>query len=183
MPDLKDVVTKIYEKEHSSEEKYDYFICTVAGGLFAYVGQNYAPHKLEDFSSILTPIALFFLTVCFGLGILAIRYSLKTTTKNKDFILELSKSEEMTEVLKNHFEAKNETKKEGIIYDKSSGKIVPLSEHIESRDRSAKNAKIYRQQGLSYYEIAKRYQFWRDLFLVFGFLTILLSKVIQPYIH
>jgi hypothetical protein len=33
----------IFEKEHAAREKYIYFICGLAGVLFAYVGKDYFP--------------------------------------------------------------------------------------------------------------------------------------------
>jgi hypothetical protein len=52
-----------------SSERFDYFVCGVAGALFAYIGEHYEPHKLEFGFSLLEPISLVMLACSFFVGL------------------------------------------------------------------------------------------------------------------
>ena len=52
-----------------SRDKFDYFICGVAGALCAYLGQTYVPRKLDFGASSLEPLALVCLMMAFYLGL------------------------------------------------------------------------------------------------------------------
>ena len=47
-------ITDLFSKQHASNEKLDYFMCTVAGALFAYIGQTFSPEKVSIKCSIST---------------------------------------------------------------------------------------------------------------------------------
>src|ERR1035437_1606045 len=83
---MNEISKAIYEREHTSVEKFDYFVCSVAGALFAYIGQTYTPHKLDSLHSVLMPLALLYLTLCFGFGFKRIQLSNIGTKLNKEVI-------------------------------------------------------------------------------------------------
>jgi hypothetical protein len=48
----------IFEKEHEAREKYTYFVCGLAGALFAYIGKDYFPDHPLNYSAVFTIGAL-----------------------------------------------------------------------------------------------------------------------------
>src|ERR1043166_9989049 len=59
----------LYKLIQDSTDKFEYFIPTVAGALFAYVGQHYEPRQLELNWTLLEPITLLLLGASFWLGV------------------------------------------------------------------------------------------------------------------
>lgn len=59
----------LFAKGYDATVQLDYFICTVAGGLFAYIGQAYSPHKLDNFFAFIEPAALALLAMSFWKGL------------------------------------------------------------------------------------------------------------------
>jgi hypothetical protein len=58
-------ITDLFSKSHDSNEKFDYFMCSVAGALFAYLGQTFTPEKLSLKCCIATFAALIFFSPLF----------------------------------------------------------------------------------------------------------------------
>jgi hypothetical protein len=58
----------LFSKEHAASERFDYFVCGIAGALFAYIGQAYTPHTFGSRYYYLMPAALL-LTVSFLFGL------------------------------------------------------------------------------------------------------------------
>jgi hypothetical protein len=55
----------------------------LAGALFAYIGQTYTPHKLDDWYYWLMPLALICLTICFLCGWRRLQLANKATETNR----------------------------------------------------------------------------------------------------
>ena len=96
---MNDKSFELYSKERASGEKFDYYICSAAGALFAYIGQTYSPHTFDSWFYCLTPTALLALTVCFGVGLWSINISKNVTTLNKEVILLIEESTQILELL------------------------------------------------------------------------------------
>jgi hypothetical protein len=76
---------ELFQKEHAATEKFDYFMTTVAGALFAYIGQHYQPQKFDSPFSFILPAALICLTLSFVCGLLVIKFTIAVTGLNKEF--------------------------------------------------------------------------------------------------
>jgi hypothetical protein len=166
----------LWSKEHESFQKLDYFLCGVAGALFAYIGQTYTPHKLDFWYFWLMPLALLCLTICFMCGLRRLQLACKVTESNR----------------KSHFAA-----------EQSSYYYDILVEHAKDPQRRTFNRHTNKEQTVAELEqLLKKFQMekaefetkwqneesWADffgnvrtLFLIFGFILILASKVLQPY--
>jgi hypothetical protein len=96
----------IYEKEHASVQKLDYFLCGFAGALFAYIGQNYTPHKLDNWFYCLMPLALFCLTISLGFGLRRLQISNDVTKLNKEIVLAYETCESIHAQLLEHAKSK-----------------------------------------------------------------------------
>jgi hypothetical protein len=82
MADDKPPTYELYSKSRDSLEKFDYFICSVAGAIFAYVAQHYTPKVLAIDAATLEPVSLVLLAASFFCGIK--RIELSGTIHNMD---------------------------------------------------------------------------------------------------
>jgi len=97
---MHEISKAIYDRGDSgSVEKFDYFVCSVAGALFAYVGQNYTPHKLDSTYSVLTPLALVYLILSFGFGFRRIYIANIAKKLNKEFVKEHGDCIHLTKII------------------------------------------------------------------------------------
>jgi hypothetical protein len=60
-----DQIKDLFTKQHASNEKLDYFMCSVAGALFAYIGQTFTPEKLPTKCCIVSILSLILLSYPF----------------------------------------------------------------------------------------------------------------------
>ena len=49
-------VLELFRKGHESADKFDYFICTVAGAIFAYDAEHYLPRRLDFSFHLFEPV-------------------------------------------------------------------------------------------------------------------------------
>jgi hypothetical protein len=73
----------LFEKEHAAREKYIYFVCGLAGVLFAYIGKDYFPVRPFDCAAILTIGAMISLTLCLVLGMARIQSYIEGLSINR----------------------------------------------------------------------------------------------------
>jgi len=67
--DAKPPVYELYSKGKDAADKFDYFVCTVAGAIFAYIVQHYTPKVLAWDAATLEPVSLVLLAFSFYFGI------------------------------------------------------------------------------------------------------------------
>ena len=67
--DAKPPVYELYSKGKDAADKFDYFICTVSGAIFAYIVQHYSPKVLAFDAATLEPVSLVLLAFSFYFGI------------------------------------------------------------------------------------------------------------------
>jgi DMSO reductase anchor subunit len=163
---------ELYSRERASGERFDYFICSVAGALFAYIGQTYTPHTFDNWYSYLTPSALFALTICFGIGLWTISISKDVTTLNKEIVLLLEESTRILELLQ---------KSDCQVFDNPKQKQATRAELIEKVENNRISMDEMREDAMGKIERANWLNFFRNIFLIVGFLLILASKILQPY--
>jgi hypothetical protein len=162
----------LFERTHKALEKFDYYLCTVAGALFAYIVQTSTSHRLDNFFSIFQTVSLLLLAASFCCGIKRIQTANMVTRLDYEYLEAREILEKMTAALRagvSHYE--NDT----------TGEVVPR-ELIESKrkdlvsDMAEKNSHVPTRK-----KWARRLGMAQFYFLLFGFLIILLAKVLQPY--
>lgn len=163
---------ELHSKEHASGEKFDYYICSAAGALFAYIGQTYTPHVFDSWYFFLTPIALLALTVCFGIGLWTISISKLVTTLNKEVVLLLEESTQILELLGNG---------DGEFFDSPKQKRATRVELVAKVETNKVSMNEMREDAMKEIKKADTLNFIRNLSLGVGFLLILASKVLQSY--
>jgi hypothetical protein len=161
----------LFSREHSSKEKFDYFICSVAGALFAYIGQTYTPHKLDSWFYYLTPLALFLLALSFACGLIRIYVSNDVIKLNKYIMRNFEDCISISE----------ELRKGSTTFTDHAGNVLSRKDLEDKRVLKNKLIKHDESQIQSRNTIARLLGVGRDLFLTFGFILILGSKILQPY--
>lgn len=82
-----------------SAEAFNYFVCGVAGAIFAYIVKDYSPQKLAPDVSLLTPIALLLLAFSFFAGLLCIESTNQCTKLDALKIASAENAEHLTKLL------------------------------------------------------------------------------------
>jgi hypothetical protein len=175
---MADMDKEIFEMERTSIQKYDYFICSAAGALFAYVGEHYEPHKFDSTYSTLTPLALICLILSVGFGIKSIylsnmvkRFNLYHLKHHEDCI---SITKKLTE-----FSASQNTV---LPLDEASGKVLPVEYLTSRKEEKLQLMDRLEKAGHSQIKRAIRYERVRDICLMVGLVLIFCSKILQPYL-
>jgi hypothetical protein len=164
---------RIYERAMQGSEKFDYFVCGAAGTLFAYIAQTYVPKKLGWNPATLEPLSILFLAACFFCGLRRIQLVNGLIQLNH---IGLKAAEEASElaVALGKGPGPYRSSVSGAIFDRATAE-AKKQEYLNEAQRIE----------LFYDEIERRpqrYFQWRNGFLMLAFLTIFLSKLLQPYV-
>jgi hypothetical protein len=77
----------LFDKEHASREKYVYFVCSLAGALFAYIGKDYFPEHPINCVGVLTIAALISFVLCIAFGMARIQVYTHMLGINRDVLV------------------------------------------------------------------------------------------------
>jgi len=159
---------------HQSIEKFDYFICGLAGALFAYIGEHYSPRKLDFGISALEPMALFFLASSFLFGLKRIEWNTCVKKVNAAMLDAAEKAGSTIEVL-------SKPRTTGVYINSETGDAYDAEAlrrrhavYLKQRADLEPTLNKAMRKANRYYEI-------RDILLLLGFLMIFLAKILQPY--
>lgn len=170
-------IQDLYSKAHASGERLDYFMCTAAGALFAYIGQSFAPEKLPFASSLCLCIALLILTISFVCGYFRLQSGNAVTRWNQK---QIQFEDELAEAIQIISECgKNQTANDKSVCRSSLGKTFTLAEMKQKKydtEIAVKSAEKSLQRGRSY---GNRFAKIRDICLSVSFVFILAAKVFQ----
>ena len=169
---MTDFGTTLFEKAHDSQTKFDYFLCSVAGALFAFIAQTYTPQKLDSVFSILQSASLIMLAMSFYCGIKRIQTTINVTRINQQIESHASTAKSLLVLLNTNQEVfKNETSGERADRGKLKSKHEECLPEISEMQCNVRNtiprSRIYSLAQLN--------------FLFGGFLLILTAKFLQPY--
>jgi hypothetical protein len=168
---MSDANELVYSKSHDAKLKFDYFICSVAGALFAYIAQTYIPQKLDSAFSIIQTIALLFLALSFYFGIRRIQYSSLSTELNFTLLQAEKGAANITETLKKFTE----------YHHKITGKSLSRESLELSRTDFLAQSEDCRNRLQGSKSRARHFGRFQVYFLLAGFVIIFVSKVLQPY--
>lgn len=152
---------ELYRRGHEAAEKLDYFICGVAGAIFAYLGQGYKPHKIELSLTLIEPLALALLAGAFFAGIKRIEMCNAATHINHE---QLKVDEQNKELLK-LMEDSEENRK---MFEPQWAAVLQRKVNLDKTLRDAQRK-------------AKIYYHLRNKLLTCGFVAVVLSKLLSPY--
>ncbi len=176
---MHEISKAIYDRGNTdSVEKFDYFIVSVAGALFAYVGQGYVPHKFDSVFSALMPLALVFLILAFVFGCRRIYLANIGKKLNKEFVKEHEDCRNLTETIDKYHSSQTLVAP----FDKITGKTVTIEYLTERRDKKIAYKKELERKARLKIKWANSHEKFRDICLVLGFVLILAAKIFQPYL-
>lgn len=161
----------LHGQQHESREKYTYYICGVAGALFAFTAKDFSPQSPHSCQDKMTMLALYFLILSFVSGLAAILTTIQGTGKNKDYAL-------LSEGMANLIVAKQQWR-EGKI-NSSINKKTNKEYNLEDIEREIDEIKS--KGDLEFIRMENWYRvstitFWScHCFLVAGFMFIVLAK-------
>lgn len=163
----------LFEKEHAAREKYVYFVCGLAGALFAYIGKDYYPEHPIKIIAVLTISALISLTLCVAFGMARIQVYTHGLSINRDVLV----AEEKLENIRG-CKVKQMAKESNYAMDYKTGKeytsIEELDKDInilqETRDKD-----FIRME--KWFKGATCLLFICNIFLALGFILLICAKL------
>jgi hypothetical protein len=162
----------IFAGAREAQQKFDYFITGVAGALFAYIAQTYAPKELALAPSSLEPFALVSLALAFYFGLRRIEASVVVMRLNHEMLDYQEKAGNMTKAM---------SEGRGSGFNPHSGDIIHGHEIPARREAYMQQAKAAESRAESAANRGERHYARRNLFLYSGFAAIFLAKLLQPY--
>ncbi len=170
MSDDKSMVA--YQEGKDAQQKFDAFLVGICGALFAYIAQTYVPRKLALDPSIFDPLALVLLAISFFAGLKRMEAMMQASRFNFHILDSGKNIGSLMEI-----QAKGVT--DGFF--KSSGEILSVSEIPKVLDAYEKKRREARTLFEKSATTAQRCYRIRNLFLLLGFASIFLSKLLSPY--
>lgn len=156
---------EIYKRSHEAEQKFDYFVCTVAGAVFGYEAERFFPNRLAFNSHLLELVSLLSLALAFWFGLQKLRCSVLGTRINHKLNDSEEKSLQLARMLGDP-KYQNEVSQQMMKTDLCKCR----------QDVDAANAQLPSVEAS-----ARRNYVLRDISFVFGFVAIVASKILQPY--
>ena len=163
---------EVFGHYQASQEKFDYFICGVAGALFAYVGEHYVPQKITFGVSALEPLALLFLVLSFFAGLKGIERAIALKRNNHANLDLREKAGNFISALQGG---------SGPYYNPEGGEIIGQTELIARRAEYLRQSQVIDAAIETLIKREHRYRNCRNIFLLLGFLALLAAKILQPY--
>jgi hypothetical protein len=163
----------IFEKEHAAREKYIYFVCGLAGALFAYIGKDYFPVHPLDLVAKLNIWAMVCLMLCLVSGMARIQVYIEGLSINRD---ELVAEEE----LKNLRECwvKHKSGESNFTMAHKTGKKYTTIEELQKDIEALQKAKDATHKRMEkWFRWATGLLIICNCFLAFGFLLIVFAKL------
>src|ERR1043165_5147916 len=164
----------LYKLIQDSSEKFEYFVPTVAGALFAFVGQHYEPRKFAFDASLFEPATLLLLGLSFYFGlsrfenvllVKKINYKILTLTEDLrvyvQALIAMREGKESCDMITGEIATREAMEK------KHAGKTAAIEKYEADGEKLQK-------KGVTLYK-------WRNRFLLLGMLSLFASKIIPPY--
>jgi hypothetical protein len=157
----------LFSKGHESASKYDYFVCSVAGAVFAYAAEHYAPQRFISYFQLLEPCSLLILAASFYCGIRRLHFAALGIQINHL----INDGQEKAGQLNNELKTNQE-------------KYSPQAVQAMSKDMQEHYANAFALDPVlaKANAAAQKWYRWRDRLLTLGFLAIFLAKVLPPFL-
>lgn len=159
---------ELFKKGYEATDKFDYFICSIAGAIFAYDAEHYIPHRLHFDVHLFDPVSLLLLAISFCFGLMRIDASRMVTKYNHNSVDFWDKALHLAKKIQN-----------------------PEREHGWNEQQLALLHQQHQEHQVAatiadkrIWDFARRasvFQKFRNLFLFVGFLAIFFAKLLLPY--
>tara|TARA_B110000093_G_C12688515_1_gene293092 strand:+ start:52 stop:561 length:510 start_codon:yes stop_codon:yes gene_type:complete len=155
-----------------AERKFDYFVTGVSGALFAYLGPLYKPQRIELSPLSLEPLSLIFFAMAFYFGMKRIQSVVDVGAENHSLLDHQERSKKATDALKS----------DAFEFTTDAGQLVPREQLVLERNESNRLTAETRNNIHKLAEKSYRYYCRRNIFLYSGFASVLLHKLLIPYV-
>jgi hypothetical protein len=162
---------EMFGKAHEAESKFDYFVCGVAGAIFAYIVKDFVPRKFVWGIPTLEPASLCLLAFAFYFGLKRIEASKILNHFNHEALDASERAGEMTAALG----------KAGTLFNRESGEFYSQQEIARKRQSYLLDAQAIQEILPAKHKLCVRYYKLRNFCLVWGFFAILAAKLFIPY--
>jgi hypothetical protein len=169
---------KLFLQSQDATVKYDYFVCTVAGALFAYIGQSYSPHKLNNFSAFAEPLTLLLLTISFWQGAERIKKQIYIVQRNQKMLERKEAAEDIARKLEAEEGNITSNPKMTLLMD---GQEITPQQLFNLQNVQLEEAKKIGSELATHIKCSNKLASRRDQLLLAGFCALLIAKIIQPY--
>jgi hypothetical protein len=156
-----------------SLNKFDYFVCGVAGAIFAYIVKDYRPLKLEFGISLLEPFALLSLAFSFFAGVKRLEVTNTVNTLNHIMLDSGERAGKLASELRDTEAAQFLNASSGETFDRKTAERE-YAQQIQRAEKASAEIQEWKVKGRRWYKL-------RNASLSLGFLTILCARVLQPY--
>jgi hypothetical protein len=164
----------VFQSASEGQQKFDYFITGLNGAIFAYLVQAFEPERFGWNTATLEALALILLAISFFIGLKRLESVVVLMNLNHEFLAASEKAGQITKIIAEGFGDAG--------FNRDSGEIVLAEELPEKRDHYLKESRMAKKFYEHVAKLNKRYYKLRNLFLFLGFTTILIGKLIEPYL-
>ena len=155
-----------------ADSKFDYFLAGITGAVLAYFVKDFAPQRLGANQSTIEIVGLLVIILSFYLSLMRIESSIlirRTQTRISE------QSDKVAQTSKVLMEGKP-------AFESNSGRVIGLEELTRLKERSKGEKKFAVELFKNEEGRAKTIYDWRNRTLIFGFLILLLARVLGPYL-
>jgi hypothetical protein len=162
-----------YFSAQESQQKLEYFVCGLAGAVFAYEAQHFTPQKIESIFVALEPLAMLLLLAALIIGLVRLSYDNSFMSMNAQMLHAAERAGKLTEAL---------SRGGGTSFNAQSGEMHNAATLLQGRE-TAITEREGRQAAL---DRAKPKLVWlfhvRNVCLCLGFVLLLAARMVQPYV-
>ena len=163
--------TKIFDSWREASQKFDYFVTGLIGALVAFIGQSFHPVRIGINPGSLELASLLILVASFWAAFKRI----ESNTENLRLTFERNRAEDQLIEIRTARESGN------IAHDMQTGR--PLSDEEKDKLVESYKTKYNAKHALleKFSTRAYHYYHWRNYLLIFGFLLLLVARVLKSY--
>jgi len=168
---MKEDDLKIFESWREASQKFDYFVAGLIGALVAFIGQSFKPVPIGLNPGTLELIALLILILSFWAAFKRI----ESNTEN------LRLAFEQTQLENQLIELRSAKESGQIAYGMQTGQPLSDAESVKMLGSMQERYNKAHQLLLQFASNAHKYYHWRNNLLIFGFVLLLVARVLKTY--
>jgi hypothetical protein len=168
---ITDSDSKIFESWREASQKFDYFVAGLIGALVAFIGQSFKPVQIGINPGTLELFSLLILVMSF----LASFKRIESNTECLRLAFELNRLEDQVVGLLTTKESRT------IAYSTQTGQPMTDVERETKIESLQTQYKVKNQSLNNSSNWAHRYYHWRNYLLIFGFVLLLVARVLKTY--
>jgi len=163
---------KFVQEQQKAADTFDYFVCGVAGAIFAFIIKDYTPQRMQFDWSLLTLLSLILLAMTFFVGLKRIECTLLCRRFDALKLDAEEKAKDYATLLLEPF-----------VQHSVHGKLMSHNDVQYLHSREVERLSEMRNKASEMSQKSGTLYNARNQLLLLGFATILAAKIAQPYAH